>query len=181
MKVTKREIEDLANEIIEMWGLDQKGWTFRWNKRMVRAVGKCRLRSKKHQKTIELSHKWFVDIGVDGEEITWELMEDTILHEVAHGLDYEDRGTSDHGPRWKNWALQVGADPERTCDVPRHLEKMVAKWIAKCPNCDYETVYHRKPSKKYACTACCKKHNGGKFSYDYVLDLRKNDSELAWA
>lgn len=38
---------------------------------------------------------------------------DTIRHEIAHALDCNTRGKSDHGPEWQKWANKLGAIPSR--------------------------------------------------------------------
>lgn len=179
--MTKREIENKANELIEEWMLDGLGWSFRWNTRMVKSVGLCRFRGKRHSKTIELSHKIFVDYGIDGETVTEEFAIDTILHEIAHALDYEARGKSAHDYEWKEWAKQVGADPTRTCDLPKEVALIVSKWHGICPECGFKTYWNRKPRKTYACTDCCNRYAGGQFHEDYAFRLTKNDNGIAWA
>ncbi len=47
---------------------------------------------------------------------------DTLLHEVAHILDYIYNGfetcpAAAHGPTWKEWARKVGADPTRYSSI----------------------------------------------------------------
>jgi predicted SprT family Zn-dependent metalloprotease len=36
---------------------------------------------------------------------------DTMLHEMAHALDYLRNGNLDHGPSWRRIAAQVGCEP----------------------------------------------------------------------
>lgn len=33
---------------------------------------------------------------------------EVLLHEIAHALDYRERGTTDHGDNWKKWCRKVG-------------------------------------------------------------------------
>lgn len=47
------------------------------------------------------------------EAILWE----TVKHELAHAVDLATnaKGRSSHGPRWKAWAMRLGARPTRLC------------------------------------------------------------------
>jgi predicted SprT family Zn-dependent metalloprotease len=40
----------------------------------------------------------------------------TMLHEIAHAIDFERRGRSSHDIRWQSIALQVGAKPSPYVD-----------------------------------------------------------------
>lgn len=48
----------------------------------------------------------------------FEKMIDTLLHEIAHALDYLERGYTNHDANWKKWCRVVGADPTRTASLP---------------------------------------------------------------
>jgi predicted SprT family Zn-dependent metalloprotease len=65
---------------------------------------------------------------------TWQIR-DTILHEIAHAIDVERRGTSDHGPTWKAICREIGADPSRTADCEIEAP---AKWTLRCTKCGHE-------------------------------------------
>lgn len=146
-------------------------WEFKWSTAKS-FIGQCRWNRVSRDGQIKIS-KTFVKGGLPKEEIL-----DTIKHEVAHALDVERRGTSDHGPKWKRCCRETGANPNRTCDLPSHVKQYlnnIAKWVRYCPNCDNKRYLHRKPTATRACGNCCRKHNGGKFSYDYVLKVKRNN------
>lgn len=70
-------------------------------------------------------------------------MTDTFRHEVAHILDYFDRGTTNHDKHWRRWATLCGATPRATSDDPVFAEaaKRLApkkKVIARCVECGQE-------------------------------------------
>ncbi len=75
---------------------------------MTSALGSCLKRGDSHRITI--SERLF-RVGL--EPILW----DTVKHEVAHLLDQttSPSGRSSHGPRWREWAIRLGARPERRC------------------------------------------------------------------
>lgn len=138
----------LANELLQEWGLTEKGWTFIWGNKK-RAFGTCRYRPR----TIELS--LYLLPTIHDEEA-----EDTIRHEIAHALDFEDRGTSDHSWRWKAWAVKVGANPERcgkhTNEEAREAIAYKSKYRFECSTCGHVRASHRRqPShRRTSCEKC---------------------------
>lgn len=87
-----------ARELMDQWGLQE--WSFRFT-RAQSFAGRCRYADT----TIELSKPW-MEANLGDED----LIEDVILHEIAHALA---GAGSKHGPRWKQFCLQVGARPQR--------------------------------------------------------------------
>ena len=49
-------------------------------------------------------------------------VKDTILHEMAHGIDAGLRGYSNHDKEWKKIAVQLGATPRSYSKVARGIE-----------------------------------------------------------
>lgn len=86
---------------------------------------------------------------------------DTVRHEVAHAIAYEDpslggRGHSpEHGPGWKDWARTVGADP-KSCHNKKSTDYNY--WYA-CPSGCWKSGRVRKSKKikhpgRYHCSTC---------------------------
>jgi predicted SprT family Zn-dependent metalloprotease len=127
--------------------LQELGWSFRFD-RAKRRLGYC-LWSNSGQKvkSISLSAPYALSHG-------WAVMEDVARHEIAHALDYESRGTSDHGSRWRDWALACGADPGRLYDgVP--LRDAASRYVGSCINdCGYERPFYRAVTRAYFCPDC---------------------------
>jgi predicted SprT family Zn-dependent metalloprotease len=99
---------------------------------------------------------------------------DTILHEIAHAMDYEERGTSDHGPNWRRLALSIGCNGER-CYSSDEVEQPEMKYTVSCNNCDHTYGKMRKPRRySSACGKCCKKYNNGKYTPEYKLVYTQN-------
>lgn len=153
----------LAKELLQEWGLTEKGWSYVWGNRKS-AFGTCRFRPR----TIELS--LYLLPTISDEEA-----EDTIRHEIAHALDFEQRGTSDHSWRWKAWAVKVGANPER-CGHSDDEEGRLAvayksKYRFECPN-GHVRASHRKqaPHRKKSCGKCCP----GRYNPDFIFTQIEN-------
>ena len=148
MQQRKTTLENLANTLLEKWGLDKKGWRFVWGSRK-RSFGVCRGRAK----TIELSTYLLPTINDESAE-------DTIRHELAHALDIEERGTSDHSWKWKAWAIKVGADPTMT--KSHDHEEVVAELATKsryflyCPD-GHTYPSHKKLKANRRSKRCCQK------------------------
>jgi|TARA_R110000851_G_scaffold63075_2_gene144394 predicted SprT family Zn-dependent metalloprotease len=143
----KQNLESLAKNLLEEWGLKSKGWTFCWNSRK-RSFGVCSPRLK----TIALSDYLLPTINNDSAE-------DTIRHELAHALDVEERGTSDHSWKWKQWAIKVGADPTRTKshDNTEASEELASqsKYTLVCKK-GHKSPSHKKRKRSVSCSRCNK-------------------------
>lgn len=114
--------------------LEEAGWSFGFD-HAKRRFGNTDFKNKE----ITLS-KTLIGEGLPREEI-----EDTLRHEIAHVLDYINRGTSDHGPKWKRWARRCGADPTRAGQLPEKYMPDYRWWLV-CPECDKAVKgYYRKP------------------------------------
>lgn len=172
---TKEEIEEYAKKKFEEHGLED--WGFDFNFRFKRKIGCCKL----GERTIELSGVWFIDVGMDliieagGRE---DLAEDTILHEIAHAIDFLNRGRSDHSWRWKKIARKIGADPTRIESIPDKIVKLKADWYRECPNCGQKSYYHKKPTAERACAKCCDEYNCGNFDERFIMNIKKNNSTI---
>lgn len=147
-----REASITAVELLKQWGLWEKGWRFQFNKRKT-AFGLC----SKRKKTIYLSSVLFPTINE-------EQRIDTIKHEIAHALDFEERGISDHGYKWKAWAIKVGADPSfckrHTNEEEYQNLKKQSKYTLVCPN-GHEFHRHRKAKSldDCSCPKCSNTYN----------------------
>jgi len=147
MEATRKvNLENLANSLLKEWGLTKKGWVFVWGNKK-RSFGTCR----PSRKVIEL-HSFLLPTIND------EAAEDTIRHEIAHALDFEQRGKSDHSYKWKAWAIKVGADPSRTKSHDNYEALVVksnqSKYRLVCPN-GHVFPSHRKEKKNKRSIACC--------------------------
>lgn len=112
-------------------------WTFEFDRKK-KGFGWC----SKNTKTICLSAN-LVKLN-DEAQVT-----DTILHEIAHALDWIRNKQWGHGPTWKKICVEIGARPEQyftekttVMDKPKYIMKNVVtgQIVAK---------YYRFPSKVY--------------------------------
>lgn len=76
---------------------------------------------------------------------------DTILHEIAHALDIELRGYTNHDDTWKLIAEKVGAMPIEKANIPIHRRGF--RWKVFCKACDEYRLLYSKPRKRL-CFEC---------------------------
>ena len=81
-----------------------------WDNRSSRRFGCCWYVQDSKQITIRLTRKLWTALSSEDRL-------DTVRHEAAHGIDYRQRGLSDHGPRWRFLARLVGAKPDRCASL----------------------------------------------------------------
>lgn len=53
---------------------------------------------------------------------TKDMIVDTMLHEIAHAMDYCIRGKSNHDGHWRKIAKELGANPRATSKVPLQVD-----------------------------------------------------------
>lgn len=140
--------KQMAEQYMDYYGLH--AWKFKWD-RAVKRFGQCSFNTR----TISLS-KPLTEVNDVAN------VKDTILHEIAHALAGYDAG---HGPKWQKIAVELGANPSshnEGNDVP-------ARYSLVCKNCGYSKSRYRRTSTKYACTRCCNRYNGGRYSDQFAL------------
>ena len=101
------EVRFHANTMLELHGLTERGWTFRFDKAPSR-FGLCSYRIKE----ISLSEQ-LTKINHQPEVFN------TILHEIAHALHFERHGETGHGWRWVEIAQSIGCDGLRCYSASR--------------------------------------------------------------
>jgi predicted SprT family Zn-dependent metalloprotease len=175
---TAIEIEKLANELLAItWTIDiyrfqdakvvnllDLGWRFEFNTRKI-AAGLC----SKRKKTIYIS-KWLFD---QNPHKSLEF-ENVLRHELAHALDFEIRGKSDHGKVWKLIARKVLCTAERCSTSEQIGVTATTKYTLICDTCNKEQPSHKRLKNSVACGECCKEHNRGRYDVKYVLRQVQN-------
>lgn len=118
-------------------------WQFKFDEYKSR-FGACHYRKR----TITLSSHLIPSMPVDE-------VRDTILHEIAHALDFMRHGSSNHGPRWKAICREIGARPVR-CGKTLNVEKIESPYLLKCTSDECGKVYprYRKTRTSYICGKC---------------------------
>ncbi len=155
------EIRNMALSLMREHGL--KTWTFKWAKKEVGRFGFCDCTNK----SISLSRL------MTQHETDINRVKNTILHEIAHGIDCERRGFTNHDKVWQEIAKSIGCSAEK-CGVSSGLEKKkFAKWIATCEHCGKEHYRYYKPKDGVSCSDCDTKYNP-----DFGLDFKINQDAL---
>lgn len=134
-------------------------YSFKWSNAL-RVFGTCNIKHK----TITLSRP-LTELN------TIDIVNNTILHEIAHALAYEfyrDRG---HGRDWRAIAADIGCDAQR-CYKTSEVKTPPRRWLATCPSCGNQTKAHRRTS--YACGKCCREYNSGRYSEQYAVQWSIN-------
>lgn len=131
------------------------GWCFEFNDRK-RAAGLC----SKRDKTIYIS-QWLLGQNLD-KSLEFE---NTLRHEVAHALDFEIRGNSNHDKVWKFIAKSILCTAERCYSTKVIQTKVETKYTLKCveDGCNYTRPSHKaRPlnARSYPCCGDC--YNAGK-------------------
>lgn len=95
----------------------------------------------------------------------------TMLHEIAHALDVQIRGTSAHDMIWRTIAKGIGCTGDRCYEGA--LETKGIQYVYTCPECGSEHIqnWKRGPKSVVACKACCNKYNHGEFTAKYARQL----------
>jgi predicted SprT family Zn-dependent metalloprotease len=95
---TMENVIEKYRELMDKHGLQH--WTCAFSTKKSRIYGTCHYSQRKL--TI---NPLYNDIASDSDII------DTILHEIAHALDYERYGNVGHGKTWKSVCREIGAIP----------------------------------------------------------------------
>lgn len=147
MQKTNKETErqrmarEHAEHLLAHFGLAEKGWTFRWNRRRQK-LGMCYFPVPGIPGRIEVSI-------YHAEHGDFSAVDDTIRHEIAHALAGKDAG---HGPAWQTMCVVTGAQPERLA----HTTAIPGNWSAACPTCQLQYHRVRQPttSRLWFCRLC---------------------------
>lgn len=89
---------------------------------------------------------------------SYDVIRDTLLHEIAHAVQFIKQGKTDHGREWKRIAGEVGCSPER-CASTDEINIPRGKYVGICPSCNTVTHFYRKVRRAYACRLCSRNYN----------------------
>jgi predicted SprT family Zn-dependent metalloprotease len=104
-------------------------------------------------------------------------VERTLKHELAHLIAFtraNRRKIEPHGVEWRKACADLGIPDEsarHTLPLPRTTQTRNYTYI--CPVCRNTVARVRKFSKRTACLACCKQHNGGQYDSRFQFTLMK--------
>lgn len=140
-----QDAQRLAIYLMAKHGLTDKGWKFRFNKRLT-AAGRA-TEKRAGEKWIELSIM-FVEVNPE------ESVKETILHEIGHALRGVKYG---HDLRWKLIVRSIGGSGNTYCNNSTIQPKGIGRWL--CSACGSSKEIHRKPKDgvRYSCAKCLRK------------------------
>ena len=146
IELKKQSIIKFALENMEFNKMDEnllmQGWTFKFNKRLTRSIGRCNFTKKE----IELSYHFLPTLT----ESEWK---DTVLHEIAHALAFPiDRG---HGRYWQTIAKMLGATPSHSTilsNPPKRIPKYILYFVNNDGTFDKVAQYKNKPRRDFSST-----------------------------
>lgn len=133
------------NELMAKHNLSH--WSFDFD-RAVKRLGQC-IWTKNGVKVRKITMSKVMTISRSDKEIT-----NTMLHEIAHAMDYEIRGDSAHDDIWRSIALSIGCDGNRCSNVDKEVSEKNYKWLAVCPEHGILGGWQRKPKDNKVCRKC---------------------------
>lgn len=164
------DIGELVRKLMDELGtqhlgrpLAESGWAFRFDRAKTR-LGCCTWSSDSSGARILSLSRHFAEL------YGWKLMEDVARHEIAHAIDVETRGRTDHSRIWKRWARKCGADPTRLYEGGE-IKALKPKFLGICASCGAEYPYYRRPRRAIACASCCKRFNRGRYAEQFRIIL----------
>jgi len=138
-----------------------------WNSRIRTAAGRFKPGSRKVHLFQWLNARPVIEIAAylleekDSENLIW----DTMAHEMIHYWLWSRRQPYGHTPEFMRKMRAMGVS--RYNSVPR---RRPPKYIYECPHCKKQ-VPARRILKGYACRACCKALNHGKYDPRFKLSI----------
>lgn len=176
---TVSEVKELFKELLSLtWTIDiyrngepkeynlkDLGWTIeynnaktsagycKWKWRRTRVMGST-LKKEIHTKRVQLSMHYLTQNLTEGKGAEWE---EVIRHELAHAVDVEMRGKSNHDRVWKAVAHQMLSNGRRTFSSEELEDKKLSKYTLSCPDekCDYTRASHKRRSATSRSHPCC--------------------------
>lgn len=140
-----RKLRAKAKELFIEHNLTE--WSFDYDG-AVQRLGQCIwIKKNVKMKKITMSRK-MSEMRTDKEVMN------TLLHEIAHAIDYEQRGTSDHSDIWRKIALSIGCDGNRCSTIDNEVMTKSYKWLAVCKEHGTIGGWSRKPKNNKICNKC---------------------------
>jgi SprT-like protein len=141
---------------------------FRWNSRLRSSAGRFMPGSRKlwalsYEKAVIEVASYLLD-----EKNSFELIRDTLAHEMIHYWLWLRRRPYGHTDEFYQKMTEMGVS--RYNPVPRTRPY---KYLYRCPECMKEFKTRRKLGP-LACAQCCRQHSRGKFDSRFKLVLEKS-------
>lgn len=164
------DLESTACELLRAAGAEPIAALVRveWNFRLRSCAGRAVFREK------------LVSLNPRLREHTATEIDRTLRHELAHLLAQYRAGRRrvlPHGPEWRMACRDLGIGDEKRChNLPFPVRQRARRFIYKCPNCSLDFPRVRPIRRVVACLACCRRHNRGKFTPKFRLQLLKRSA-----
>jgi predicted SprT family Zn-dependent metalloprotease len=127
----------------------------RWNQRMRSTAGTAH------------PGKSLVNLNPRLREFGDDEIDRTLRHELAHLLAHHRAGCrriAPHGAEWRAACAALGVAGEARChDLPLPRRKLAARHRYRCPGCGVVIDRVRPMRRRFACLACCRAHNRGRY------------------
>jgi hypothetical protein len=167
-----KEVELMAHKLMNThfiyngisYNMFNKNWKFEFNNNKTR-LGLCKSSRISRRGTIYLS-AWLIK----NSNTTIEVWKNTMLHEIAHAIDIDLRGKSDHSYKWRDIALHIGCDGKRCGNAKVDGTKVDTKYTLICDACGIKRPSHKK--RKRECSCPCNPNKG--FDRNYLLRQIRN-------
>jgi predicted SprT family Zn-dependent metalloprotease len=147
------------------------GWTFELSN-SYHGNGTCLVNRQTGKKILMLS-EWLIN-NVDR---SMEIWKDIMLHEIAHGLDIEIRGKTDHSEIWVRVAQHIGCSGE----ISTHAEfkqGVIPIYIQECSTCGYQELTNEVSWDLRNNNSSCGKCHPSGFSRDHLMTWRPNPTHI---
>jgi predicted SprT family Zn-dependent metalloprotease len=161
-------LEEKARHLLEPYAPNLAARvTILWNRRLRTSAGLARYQS------------WEVILNPKLQQISEEEVDKTLRHELAHLLAF-DRAPGNkiapHGAEWRQACIDLGIPSEcRTHQIPFVRHRQQRRFFYRCPSCSARLRRVRKPRRKIACLACCRKYAGGRYEerFRFILESKE--------
>jgi predicted SprT family Zn-dependent metalloprotease len=141
--------------------LKNLGWSFQWDNAKSR-FGQC----CPNKKVIKISQNL-----AEANSNNFDVIKDTVLHEIAHALHWIFYKEVSHNWRWKNIAISIGCNGKRCYHLEDvDIEAIKSKYTLICQNCGKKFPRHKITKRNCSCPNC----SSGKYNSLYKLVLIKN-------
>lgn len=176
---TREEIYAMAMDYMQrdfewqgvVYNFNKLGWKFEFHNKKG-ALGTCCYNRFKKNGKIQLS-EWIIENSME----TFDKWVNTMLHEIAHAIDYTQNGNSSHDWNWKRIARSIGCDAERTTSLEFAdlTEKPISKYTMVCANGHTSPSFKKRAShRSVSCGQCAKESGISGFNRDFILTQIQN-------
>jgi len=148
------------------------GWTFSFNNEPF-ASGQCSYSTNfrvSFFKTRNIHLSEYLALRIN-ENLEW--WRQVMLHEIAHAIDVENRGTTDHNNEWQTICDAIGCDGSERVNNNGWVEDIEKNYLVYCESCGWEDtlpeLYDNIKNGQGSCAKC----EPDTFNADYIIKWKK--------